>query len=280
MVTVNGEVVFINLFDIGRHVDLGKLLSSGTIPPTRAQPKIDPARAGAHFNIMMTAPLYFTLETIVKEFNMPCGKELRLDVKIYEDGVASINARLQFHDLDMESMHELRKIKFSRDGMEFDVSSWVKYNFDMIMSRIGHFVEKGTDNIVSSITEPYNVYCIWDDVGDPVTFIENNKKYASAFLLGENPELRLHDVQVKETLSNTFHFLENDLIVFDYDRALVLDPNKDYEDVILIAELANYQLLELRIIDAMLDKHLAQLEVDIRWIFSQGITRRSSTRKL
>ncbi len=277
---VNGEVVFINLFDIGRHVDLGKVLSSGTIPPTRAQPRIDPSRAGAGFNIMMTAPIYFTLDVIVQEFNMREGTELRVEVKIFEDGGISINARLQFQGLDLEQMHQLRTITFTRDGTNFDVASWVKYNFDVIMNRIDQYVERGNDPLENTIMERYNVYCIWDDVGKPEEFVERNKKYLSSFLLGENPALRLHENQVNETLSKAFHFIENDAIIFDYDRALLLDPNKDYEDVLLIAEIANYQLLELRMIDAMLDKHLSQLETDIRWIFSQRIQGRASTRKL
>jgi len=48
------------------------------------------------------------------------------------------------------------------------------------------------------------------------------------------------------------------------DRALIIDPSRDYEDVLMICELANYQFLELRVLDHLLDRWLDEAEDDIR----------------
>lgn len=48
---------------------------------------------------------------------------------------------------------------------------------------------------------------------------------------------------------------------------MIIDPNVDYDDILLIVELANYQLLELRTLDRFIDKRLDIAEKDIRPIF-------------
>jgi hypothetical protein len=88
--------------------------------------------------------------------------------------------------------------------------------------------------------------------------------------MGESTELNLHLGQIKNTLSNPFSFIKNDLIIFDFDRCLIIDPNKDYDDIILIIELANYQLLELRNLDRLLEDKLDAAENDIRSIYFKG----------
>ncbi len=98
--------------------------------------------------------------------------------------------------------------------------------------------------------------------------------------MGENPSLNLHQNQVNNTLEHSFSFLKNDLVIFDFDRCLIIDPNCDYEDILLITEIANYQLLELRALDYLLDKRLTLAEGDIHKIYfkSRGILKRLKKR--
>jgi uncharacterized Rmd1/YagE family protein len=93
----------------------------------------------------------------------------------------------------------------------------------------------------------------------------------------ENPGLELHPKQINTTLANPFSFYSNDIIIFDFHRCLIFDPNNDYEDVLLILELANYELLELRNLDRLLDIKLDVAEDDLRKIF---LVRRKLWRKL
>jgi hypothetical protein len=88
--------------------------------------------------------------------------------------------------------------------------------------------------------------------------------------MGENPLLNLHQNQIIHTLENSFSFLKNDLVIFDFDRCLIIDPNCDYEDILLIIEIANYQLLELRVLDYLLDKRISLAEGDIHKIYFKG----------
>jgi len=98
--------------------------------------------------------------------------------------------------------------------------------------------------------------------------------------MGENSSLHLHLNQINNTLEHYFSFLKDDLVIFDFDRCLILDPNYDYEDILLIIEIANYQLLELRVLDYLLDKRLNLVEEDIHRIYfkSRGILKRLKKR--
>ena len=73
----------------------------------------------------------------------------------------------------------------------------------------------------------------------------------------------MHETQIKTTLDHPFSFLQHDLTIFDLDRCLIIDPTRDYEDILLITELANYLLLELRTLDRILDRALDAAEDEI-----------------
>jgi hypothetical protein len=44
--------------------------------------------------------------------------------------------------------------------------------------------------------------------------------------MGENPNLNLHPNQIESTLSNAFSFLKTDYLIFDFDRALIIDNSQ------------------------------------------------------
>jgi len=70
--------------------------------------------------------------------------------------------------------------------------------------------------------------------------------------------------------------LKKDYVILDFERCLIIDPTLDYDDILLVIEIANYQLLELRALDKLLDRSLAVAEEDIRKIYfkSRSLFRR------
>ena len=60
------------------------------------------------------------------------------------------------------------------------------------------------------------------------------------------------------------------------DRCFIIEPRGDYEDILLIAEHANYRLLELRALDRLLDISLDEAEKDL---VGYGKARRSMKAK-
>ena len=115
--------------------------------------------------------------------------------------------------------------------------------------------------------ETYTAFCLLEcPGGDPEAFLARHRDQAAALISGEKPGV-LHGTQVSQIISRPFCYSSGDLAVFDMDRCLIIDPSRDYEDLLIIAEIANYRLNELRVLDGLLDTWLEEAEHDVRSIF-------------
>ncbi len=260
---MNGETIFLKLYDVGRHIDIsaviGQLAGTRVVPPvTRDSPE----------NISLPRPVVLEVESSVKS-DSPYFKAATLKAKVYEDGVIAFVARLAFEGLPVDKLHELKSVKFKVDGKDFEMNPWIEYHFQQLLPRIEPFIDKEYYQFVSTESEAYSAICITDDVGNPQQFVQERANYIAAFLQGDNPSLRYHPNQIKSTLDNPFSYMENDLAIFDIDRCIIFDPSHDYEDILLVAELANYQVLQLSTLDKVLDHELDVAEDDLRRIFSR-----------
>jgi hypothetical protein len=77
-------------------------------------------------------------------------------------------------------------------------------------------------------------------------------------LLGEVKERQLSKEEELEVLTHHYSYTPNDLVVIEWNAALVYDPSGS-EDIVDLLEIANAQLLELRYYDDVLDRELGRL---------------------
>ncbi len=77
-------------------------------------------------------------------------------------------------------------------------------------------------------------------------------------VIGESSERLLGDKQVRDTMQNTDGYLDNDLVVIDWNSAFVLEPSST-RDIPDILEFARSMLLQLRVYDDQLDVELRQI---------------------
>jgi len=259
---LNGEVIFLRLIDVGRNINLKK---ASTIFPRIPDKRIIRTKDTPSY-VDFPEPLNLELtQNIVSESKNIT--EITLQVKLYEEGVISLIARINFRNTPLEGLHKLRNTGFSTPEGEFKINQFLKFHFSKVFSQIKDCIEEEGFIVGISKYEKYTLYCITNNIEKPRDFLEENKEYLAALLMGENPNLELNQSQVNSTLSHSFSFLKNDLLIFDFDRALIIDPNRDYEDILLVTEIANYQLLELRTVDYLLDRRLTIAEDDIRKIY-------------
>jgi hypothetical protein len=87
---------------------------------------------------------------------------------------------------------------------------------------------------------------------------------AVAELLTEAPGGTLSDSQVTEVLRIGRSYAKTDLVVIDWDAALVVDLGGSLEDVLYVLELANLQLEEYRAMDHRLDRYLDAAYDDLK----------------
>lgn len=262
---MDGELVFMKLFDVGRHIDISAVVGelSGSQPLTTTVTKDTTP------NISLPRPIIVELESH-QHSQSPYFKSATLSAKIYEDGVITFITRLAYENISLEELPTMKKTEFYTDANEkIEIFGWIDRHFSDIMKRIDEFIDKEYYELFTTEFETYAAYCITSDEGDPAEFIRAHENFIASFLQGDSPELRYHPSQIKATLDNPFSYLENDLAIFDLDRCIIIDPNKDYEDILLVAELANFQVLELSTLDQVLDHELDVAEDELRIVFSK-----------
>jgi hypothetical protein len=108
------------------------------------------------------------------------------------------------------------------------------------------------------MNEDYITYFIQEFEGleGPLVNI-SDKVDIPALILGETKEI-LSDSIKKNTLENIYQYSRDDLVVVDWNSALVIEPSGSM-DVPLVIEFALNQLLEMRYYDDLLDQRLNTL---------------------
>jgi len=272
---LKGEVILIRLTDVGRKIDLKKAvdiihgIQYKVIIKKRDTPKY------VDFPEPIRLEIIQRITTTSQYIN-----EVKLQVKIYEDGVISLTAHLKFADIQLNELYEIRKIKFYVENIEYNINQFLKSHETKIFNQIRDCIDEVGYNFGITDTEKYTMYCLTDTFENPKSFINENKIFIANLLMGEDPELNLNQYQIERTLENSFSYLQNDYIIFDFDRGLIIDPTEDYNDILTVIEIANYQLLELRILDKLLERRLSLAESDISKIYymSGTLWRRLSKR--
>ncbi|MFX0039332.1 MAG: hypothetical protein ACFFCY_06960 [Promethearchaeota archaeon] len=259
---MNGEVIFFRLTDVGRSIDLKRVMN---IVPAIEDKKIIKTKDTPSY---VDFPVPLLLEVTPKiDSELKNIEDITLHIKLYSDGVISLIARLIFRDFSFRELHTLRRIRFKTSDGEFQVNNFLKYHHNKVFKQIRDCIGEEGFIFGESEHEKYTIFCLTDELNNPKEFVEKEKKYISALLMGENPELNLSEEQIGKTLNQSFSFLKNDILILDFERGLIIDPNNDYEDILLVLEIANYQLLELRVLDKLLDRRLTIAEEDIRKIY-------------
>jgi hypothetical protein len=250
------EAVFFYLYDAGRSIDLKKV--AALVP---AHPDLGIAKR-RDTPASLTLPIPLILQLGTPELSKSEGFErLSSQAKIYEEGVVTIMVRVKTR-IPMSELHGLEDKAVISQGESSTIAEYAEEGFRMLFEALlPAVVEPRSRGEMDR--ESYIAYCLLECGEDPASFIERNRDYCASLLIGEEPGSSLHFSQIAATLGKPFSYRIGDLAVFELDRCIIIDPRGDYEDLLLIAEHANYQLLELRVLDKLLDTWLDEAEDDI-----------------
>ncbi|HUZ18437.1 MAG TPA: hypothetical protein VMV68_08610 [Spirochaetia bacterium] len=276
------EVIRMDLYDVGRSVDLEK--AQRLVPASRGFHVV--AGRDTPESIYVPKPLIVQLDSMIFDQGTTpasAGQSVRsisIQAKIYEDGVVSMIGRMVV-SAELTELHTLRSIPLPVERESTTIGELMSTSFKGLLVKISQAITVEEYSFDSLERESYTVYCLTDPVPDPRRFLDDNAHYLTTFLLGERPDFELHDAQIESTIRHLFSFRKSDVIVLDLDRCFIIDPARDYEDILLVLELANYQLLELRTLDKVLDRWLDQAEDDIRAVYMRRSRRmRKLSKKL
>ncbi|HNV18711.1 MAG TPA: hypothetical protein PKK71_00875 [Rectinema sp.] len=266
------EIVHLYAYDVGRSIDLNKVAS--LVPAHRdialAKRRDTPA--------YLTLPKPLVLSISTEECDSKQFSKISAMAKIYEDGAITVIVRYctlsTFEGLPAKAHMLIRDVSGSSSIEQFAESS-----FRMVREALRSAIV-GYKELSESDRETYIAFCLLEcPGGDPQAFINAHKDMAASLISGETAGT-LHISQIEQILDKSFSYRRNDIAIFDLDRCLIIDPSADYDDVLMMAEHANYRLIELRELDFLLDEWLSEAERDIRRLYFSGRRKRSSERAL
>jgi len=256
------ELVYMTLFDVGRSIDLTQ--AAALLPGSPGMKVV--RRRDTPESLLMPKPLCVDLRSgPQKAFSDEAVEGLSVAARVYDEGVLSIIMRLRVQS-SLEDLHGMDQRRLSATVADLD--SYMKNRFQTVVSILMPAIER--DHTWHGVEkENYTAFCFADVGMEPGAFLAENQVALTTLLSGEPYGAPLHQSQIAKTMSNPFSYNATDLAVFDMDRALIIDAQRDYEDVLLICELANYQFLELRVLDRLLDGWLDEAEDDIRLFYTK-----------
>ena len=267
------EIVHLYAYDVGRSIDLKKVAS--LVPAHRdialAKRRDTPA--------YLTLPKPLVLSISTEECDSKLFNKISAMAKIYEDGAITMIVRYRtmstFEELPAKAHMPIRDVSGSSS-----IEQFAKDSFEMVREALRSAIV-GYKELSESDRETYIAFCLLECPGgdDPQAFVNANKDMAASLISGE-PAGTLHISQIEQILGKSFSYRKNDIAIFDLDRCLIIDPSADYDDVLMMAEHANYRLIELRELDFLLDEWLNEAERDIRRLYFSGRRKRSSARTL
>ncbi len=270
--TLAVEYVRFVLFDVGRSIDLKK---ASSVLPGRTDSKAV-KRRNTPASLTLPKTLCVSLERDAFGSPSPAAYEgAEATAKLYDEGVISLSVRIRL-TAKLSELHSLERRAFSLSGKTCTVDQFIEERFRDLHERLGPAISRDEESGTAPERETYTAYCISDwGRGSPDSFVARHGRALASLLEGEPEPQDLHDAQVRKSLANPFSYGAEDLAIFDLDHCVVLDRSRDWEDILLIAEHANYQLLELRVLDRLLDHWLEDAEKDLRAFYSQSRGRRS-----
>jgi hypothetical protein len=128
--------------------------------------------------------------------------------------------------------------------------------------------------------EAYTVFCIESPAPDPARagpdggfnaedWLRTQRRQVAALLTEEPDAESLSAQETNDTARVYLSYYGHDLVVVDWDAALVIDDMRDFDEALHIMELANVQLAELEAYDRLLDEALERSYRDLasHWRF-------------
>jgi hypothetical protein len=255
-----GEVVYIYAFDIAYDMKrqpvaelLGQSLQNYSIGPSKRSPR----------QLFFYQPQMAILPTELRHINND-AVQIQRSIKVFNVGAISIQIRVPFQVekiVDLVSYHEL---KFAQGNIEDEVMQ--------LAERAKQELEPYCIQPVSHLTqiENYTVFCLYDlphsdgcSRTQAEDWLKTNRREVAGLLTEEANTADLSEQETTESTGQYLTYYSHDLVVIDWDAALVVGEKDSLDDILHIMEVANVQLVELSAYDRLLDCSLEKAYRDL-----------------
>lgn len=247
-----GEVAFIYAFDIAYDMKRGPIASLMGFPVAEFQfdaSKRNPRQLFFHRPLMVRLP---SLERIGSQ------GPIRVDrsVKILPVGAMSITLRVPFEVDSLQELIAYHDLQFNDGHYLYDEA--IDLAEQMRQALLPYSV-KPIPKLMDE--EAYTVFFISSGLvgtdGQPVRsedWLVQNRRQVAAILTEEPDADKLSSQEAKDSTNRYISYYDRDLVVIDWDAALVVDEPKNFDETLYLMEVANVQLEELEAYDVILDE--------------------------
>jgi hypothetical protein len=185
-------------------------------------------------------------------------------IKLLPVGAISISVRVPFEVAQVEDLVVYHDLQFSNGAL----SEEVRRLAEEVRSELAAHYVRPVRQLAEE--EAYTVFCIESPllteegatVGAESWWRGNRRAVAS--LLTQEPDIdHLSKQEADESTGRFLSYYERDLVVIDWDAALIIDEPQNLDETLYVMELANLQLAELEAYDRILDDSLDRAYRDL-----------------
>ncbi len=256
----SGEVVYIYAFDVAYEMGrepvrelLGQPVAHFVVDASKRSPR----QLFFYRPQMVRLPL---LERIG-----PCGP-LRVErvIKLLPVGALSITVRVPFEVNNIEDLVEYHDLQFSNGSLHEEVRQLA----EDVRRELSAYYVRPVANLAEE--EAYTVFCLVSPLLAPdgstiraEEWLQRHRREIASLLTQEPDIDHLSKQETDESTQRYLSYYEHDLVVIDWDAALVMDERRNFDETLYIMELANLQLAELEAYDRLLDDSLDRAYRDL-----------------
>ncbi|MDD3492480.1 MAG: hypothetical protein PHZ19_03160 [Candidatus Thermoplasmatota archaeon] len=271
---MDGEMVYFFLYDVGAFLQLENIdsidqalsgeLKVENLESTRAMPRY------------VKFPYYLSYKLEEKELRTSHGSLLvNINLKLFPIGVVSYEVHVPFSGQHLGTLSSFYWLSLENGESSQGLDAYIEGVHHTVLEAI----KPNMVNLYEVRVEPetQTVFCL--------TRVNRRERQAltmqaiAALLSNERESDRISPQLVEEKTQYRYSYYSDDLLVIDWDAALILEPFGQYDSILLTLELANLQLLELRTYDKYLDRALTKAYEDIQRFFATR-NRLKSPRKI
>ncbi len=254
-----GEVVYLFAFDLGYEMQRGPLASLLGQP---VKEFVVDASKRAPRQLFFYRPQTVRLPPLDRIG--PRGPvRVERTVKLLPVGAISIAVRVPFSVDELGDLVVFHDIAFSNGSL----SDEVRQLASDIALELRPRIMRPHEHL--GIEEAYTVFCLSAPLTSEKPFgaeewLGQNRRQIAALLTEEPDIASLSAQEADESTARFLSYYGRDLVIVDWDAALLLDEPRHFEETLHLMELANLQLAELEAYDRMLDDALDRAYRDLR----------------
>src|SRR5687767_8979402 len=255
-----GEVVYMYAYDVAYEMTREPV---EFVLGQKAEPYIFGASKRSPRHVFFYKPQMVRLP-VVERIGPYGSVRIERVVKLLPVGAISITVSVPFAVDRLEDLVEFHDLQLDSGSLTEEVRQLA----EDIRSELEGFDIRPVPKLVDE--EAYTVFCmeapLTTSEGLPMTaenWLEAHRRQVASLLTQESDVRHLSRQEAEENTVKYLSYYQNDLVVIDWDAALLVDEEPDFDETLYIMELANAQLAELEAYDRILDNALDRAYRDL-----------------